>query len=485
MKRTVLFGILAVVAVAVVVGLVFWRSTTMAEPAEEARSAVVERGSMLVTILASGSVEPEARVGLVFGEVGRVAEVLVETGDAVEAGDVLARLETEQQELRVRQAQAALASTEARLAQLRSGPRPEEVAAAEANRRAAGAQVSISEANVDQVRTGASDAQVAAAEAEHVSAMAQQRAAEDAHEMTMTCKKFSLPTGEKMVFCPALGTFEEQARFNLAVADKALAAAQIRLDELRAGADADAVREAQANRSAVVAQRDASQAQLDLLLAGATDGQIAAAEAQVAQAQASLELAELSLESAVLRAPFGGIVAGVNAVVGQVSSAGQSDIVLVDTSRFRSTIGVDELDVGRLAEGQAARVMLDALPGEEVTGIVERIAPAAMFEGGVVTYDVVIGLISPEAPIRTGMTANVTIVVEELTDVLMIPTWVVRVDRTTGQTYVHRQVEGDVEQVDVELGVRHEGVAQVLGGLSEGDVVIWVEESAGFGFGQP
>jgi len=93
------------------------------------------------------------------------------------------------------------------------------------------------------------------------------------------------------------------------------------------------------------------------------------------------------------------------------------------------------------------------------------------------------------------MTANATILVEELTDVLTVPTWVVRVDRGTGQTYVHRQVGGtvgdrsqlvvgdqsqDVERVEVELGVRHEGVVQVLGGLSEGDRVIWIQESPAF-----
>jgi multidrug efflux pump subunit AcrA (membrane-fusion protein) len=80
------------------------------------------------------------------------------------------------------------------------------------------------------------------------------------------------------------------------------------------------------------------------------------------------------------------------------------------------------------------------------------------------------------------MTANVTIRVDELGDVLTIPTWVVRVDRTTGQTYVHRPAGDDFERVDVELGVRYSGRAQVLSGLSEGDEVFWVE-STSFGFG--
>ncbi|RLC85913.1 MAG: hypothetical protein DRI79_10740, partial [Chloroflexi bacterium] len=90
-----------------------------------------------------------------------------------------------------------------------------------------------------------------------------------------------------------------------------------------------------------------------------------------------------------------------------------------------------------------------------------------------------------DAPIRADMTANATIVVDELTDVLMIPTWVVHVDRDTGQTYVHRQAGDGIERVDVELGVRYEGRAQVLSGLSEGDVVILAPESGNFTLRHP
>jgi HlyD family secretion protein len=501
MKRMSLYVILGVVAVVVaaVVGVAVWRSRAAAQPEAEARSALVERGTMLVAVSASGSVEPQDRVSLAFEAPGQVAEVPVEVGDGVEAGDVLARLDSERLALQVQQAQARLASAEAQLAQLKAGPRAEEVEASEANLRAVQAQVSATAASRDQLEGGASDAQIAAAEADLASAITQQKIAEDTHDLTMKCVGISFPAGKVITlpggevitltepfeetFCPALGVPEEQARYRLEAADEELEAAQARFDELLAGADADQVRASRANVSAAAAQRDAAQAQLDLLLAGATDEQIAAAEAQVAQARAALEQAELSLELATLRAPFDGVVAEVNVTAGEMASAGLPAITLVDTSRFRITVSVDEMDVGRLAEGQVAQVTLDAFPDIAITSTVERIAPAATFEGGVVYYDVLIRLAPTGAPIRADMTANATIVVEELTDVLKVPTWVVRVDRSTGQTYVHRQVGGDVERVDVTVGVRHEGVAQVLEGLSEGDEVVWVQDSAPLGFG--
>jgi len=467
MKRTTLYVILGALLITAAVSAAVWRSRQAAQPEEETRSAVVERGTMLVAVSASGSIEPHARVGLTFEVPGRVAEVTVKVGDAVAAGDVLAQLDTDRLALQVQQSQAALASVEAQLAQLRAGARPEEVEAAEANLRAAQAQVSGAAANRDQLEAEADDAQIAAAEAELASARLQQKVAQDTYDRTD--KKDAKR--------------KEQANYNLYAANEALAAAQAGLDQVLAGADPDQVRAARANVWAVAAQRDATQAQLDLLLAGVTEGQIAAAKAQVAQAQATLEGAQLSLEQAALRAPFDGVVAELNVTSGEMASAGLPAITLIDASRFRIVVRVDEIDVGRLAEGQAAEVTLDALPGAQISGTVERIAPAATIEGGVVYYDVVIGLASTDVPVRADMTANATILVEELADVLMVPTWVVRVDRNTGQTYVHHQAGDDVERVDVELGVRHGGFAQVLDGLTEGDEVIWVPESTPFDFG--
>jgi len=483
MKRTMLYVIAGVVVIAVVIGALAWRSRSVARPGAESRSAVVERGTIRVAVSASGSVEPQARVGLAFETAGRVAEVAVEVGDVAKAGDVLARLDPRQLTLQVQQAQAALALAGAQLGGLQAGARPEEIAAAEANLRAVQAQVGAAAANLDGLEGGPGDAQVAAAQADLASAISQQKAALDMHDLTLTCVAFTLPTGERREICPALGDPEEQARYNLQAADKRLAAAQARLDELLAGTDADQVRAAQANVWAAAAQRDAAQAQLDLLLAGATDAQVTDAEAQVTQAQAALEQAQLALERATLRAPFDGVVATCSVTAGEMASAGLPAIVLLDTSRFHVHVSVDEMDVARLAEGQTAQVTLDALPDALISGTVERIAPVATLEGGVVDYDVAIGLSPTDAPIRADMTANATVVVEELVDVLTIPTWVVRVDRSTGQTYVHRQVGDKVERVDVELGVRYEGVAQVLGGLAEGDVVVWVPESGPFDLG--
>ncbi len=466
MKRRAVYIILGLLVVAAVGGVFVWQSQSKGDEPEISRSTTVERGDLSVAVSASGKIKPEQRVNLAFEVPNRVAEVLVEVADEVKAGDLLARLDTRSLELQVEQSKAALSAAQAQLAQVKAGPRPGEVEQAEANLRAAEAGLNAAAANRDQVKGGPTEAQIAAAEAQVAAANTERELAQDAYDDIKED-----------------GTQKEQANYDLYTAKKKLTAAQAELDRLLAGADTEELRAANADVWAASAQRDAAQAQLDLVLAGPTEEDIADAEAQVAQAQAALELAELSLERATLEAPFDGVVSEVNIKAGEMAPTGRPAIVLLDPQSFHITISVDEMDVAQLSEGQSAEVVPDALPDTIITGAVESIAPIATLEGGVVAYDVVIALAPTEAPIRTDMTANTTIWVKELTDVLKIPTWVVRVDRDTGQTYVHRRAGQQIERVDVELGVRYEGAVQVLDGLSEGDELVWLDQPA-FDFGE-
>jgi HlyD family secretion protein len=466
MKRSTIYIVIAV-AIAAIAGALLWRPWASGQEAQTGRSAVVERGSMLVAVTASGRIEPEARVNLTFDTPGRVAEVLVEEGDTVEGGDVLAQLDTRQLETQVAQSRASLEQAESQLAELKSQPRPREVEKAEANVRDAQARVSSAAASRDQIKRGPTQAEIAAAEARVAEAEKQRKLAQRAYDEVDESNEEQ----------------KEHANYDLYTAKQQLAAAEANLQDVLDGADEEEVRAAEADVWAAAAQRDAAQAQLDLLLAGATEEEIAEAEAQVAQARAALELAELSLENATLRAPFDGVVSRVNVTIGETPPAQGPALVVLDNSQFHMTVSVDEVDVAQLALGQTAEVTLDALPGAVITGTVKQIAPIATLEGGVVTYDVTIDLLPTDEPIRADMSAEATIEVEELEDVLMIPTWVVRIDRDTGQTYVHRRIDGDVERVDVTLGVRDRGFAQVLEGLSEGDELVRLEEENGFDFG--
>ncbi len=500
MRRPRLYVLLGVVAIGAVVGGLIWRSRQQsAQAMQDLRSAVARRGDMLVVVSASGHIRPVERVELSFLAGGQVVEIPVKVGDEVEAGDVLARLDEERLGLEVKRARANLAAAEAQLAKLRAGAQPEEIEAARANLRTAEAQLSAAAAERDQLAGGPGQAQIAAAEAEVASALTAQKKAKDWHETTLECMtvKISkgdpvrLPNGEvipapesiEREICPLLGIPEEQARYRLKAADEALEAARARLEQVKGGADQNRLRAAQANVASAAARRDAAQAQLDLLLEGATGEQIAVVEGRVAQARASLRQAELAVEHAVVKAPSDAKVAAVHVATGADVPAGSPAVTLVDTSRFHVNVSVDEMDVGQLVEGQTARLTFDALPDTVLSGTVAEIAQAAGLDIGVVTYDVQIDLEPTDAPIRADMTTSAAITVDELSDVLTIPTWAVRVDRDTGGYYVHRRTGDTLERADVRLGARSEGLAQVLEGLSAGDEVVRVPESSLFNLG--
>ena len=483
MKRRNLWITLIVVAVIAIGGGFFlWQRLGKRGGSEETQTAVVERGTLRVTVTASGRIEPAAQVDLSFDLPGRVAEVAVDLGDQVAAGQVLARLDDTEAALAVRQAEAALAASQAQLALLQAGTRPEQIASAAAQLQAAQAAVAQAVAQRDQLSGGNAEAQIAAAQAQLLAAQADEWAAREAHDQTLQCYTVPSPGGDEEV-CPGLGKPEEQARYALNAAEGSLQAAQANLDALQQSTDAQ-LRAAEAAVWAAAAQRDSAQAQLDLLQAGSTAEDIAAAEAAVAQAEAALEIARNNQRKTVLVAPFDGIVAAVNITAGEMAPAGLPAVSLVDLSSFRITISVDEIDISKLEIGLPAEVTVDALPDTTLSGVVERIGPAATMDQGVTSYPVIVTLDPTDAPLRAGMSATAVVMVDELTDQLLIPNWTVHIDQTTGQPFVYRQSGDSNERVDVHLGVRYQGYSQVLDGLEEGDTLVLAREGGnGFPFG--
>lgn len=380
--------------------------------AEETPTPEME-ADFVPVVSVTGEVVPAVRTTVSAQAGGTVVEVLVEPGDEVATDALLVRLDSTDAQLAVQQAEAALETAQAQLVLLRAGPRPEEVAAAEAQVEAARAALAQAAAQRDYLKSGATEAEIAAAQTQLAAAQAEQWVAREAHDETMKCY-YVKRGGVEHETCPALGTPEEHARHNLYTADTALAAAQARLDELLAGANADQVRAAEASVWAGAAQQDVAQAQLDLLLAGVTGEEVAVAQAVVSQAQAALDAARVALERCELRAPFDGTVGAVDVRVGELVVPDQSLITLGDLITLRvETTDLDETQVARVAGDQQAAITFDALPERVFTGYVTHISPMAEPGAGGVNYTVTIELDEMDPAIWWGMTAFVDIEVEQ------------------------------------------------------------------------
>jgi HlyD family secretion protein len=154
----------------------------------------------------------------------------------------------------------------------------------------------------------------------------------------------------------------------------------------------------------------AAQAQLDLLMGGATAEEITITEAGVIIAEIALEEALTYLGRGTLSAPFKGVVSAVYASTGEWATPGETVIVLLDLSRWRiETKNVGELQIGRVEIGEEACVRVNAFQNETLTGYVVAIYPIAAVQQGDTTYTLVIELEPTDLDLLPGMTAQVEI----------------------------------------------------------------------------
>jgi len=447
-----------------------------ARATSDLETTVVTRGLIVATVNAAGNLEPESQVTLSFKGAGRVQEVLVEEGDEVTTGQVLARLETRELELQVAQAEASLAAAEAQLAKLKAMPDENDVAAAEAVLEAAKAGVQTAEGAVASAR--ANLARVAAGPTPEEIAIAERRVEQAKNAL------WGAQTSRDSI-CGRVGSgpFDAQqsdcdnAQANVQRAEEELRIAELQLQQLRNGPRDEDVAAARAQLQQALGQLASAKAQVrqaEANLARARKGpsaeDLAAARAQVDQARVALELARLRLDDAVIKAPFDGTVTAVNIESGQLAVVGAPAIVVAKLEPLHVSLTIDETDIARLQVGQPATITLDAFPGKELHGTVTDVLPMASIQQGVVTYRVRVDLDPTDVPVRPGMTANVNIEVARKENALLIPNRAVRFQG--GQRVVSVVRDDQIVEVPITVGLSNEEQTEVLGGLSEGDLVV-------------
>ena len=499
--------------------LLFNRNATATTTEGEVERTEVFVGDLSSEATASGELDARRRAALAPLATGTVEEVLVAVGDEVSAGDPLLQLgsagpardvATAQQALVAQEAsledllapptaadlaaaEAAVASAQAQLDDLLDGPSATEVAAAEANLRAAQADLSAASARLDTAQSGASDAALRAAQLELEIAQREATSAAERHSTILVTEPNAFLTAE------TLAEMELNARTAAQQANANLAAAQQAYDDLVNG-NPGSVSAAQAGVASAAAQRDAAQAQLDLLNEGPTAATVAGARAALAQAQVRLEqlqngpteaqrvAAEVAVESArinleraerllaeaTLVAPFDGVITTVNARVGQPAAG--ILVEMADLSSLQVALEVDEVDIAQVQVGQTAELTPATFPDETVPATVAAIAPEASANSDLVTYRVYLDVGETDLPLRVGMTADARLLAEQLTGVLLLPNRAIQADRAAG-TYsvnlVTTAADGTetIATVPVSIGLRDNRYTQITDGLVEGDVV--------------
>jgi len=457
-KRTRI--ILAVALVVAVGGFFIYRRVRSASQSQAStiQTATVTRGTLTVTVDASGTLEAPQVATVAWRTSGVIASIHVALSDTVKAGDVLMELDPSSLDQSVIQAKADLISAQQALSDLLASPT--DVDLANAQLAVAQAQQDLQDAKytwrVQQEGYRASSDAIGDAEAKVV--LAQQ-------QVDMAEQNYGLYSGRG-----GDDPSRALAFTRLFSAEQSLASAQRNLnwetghptDLQRAKLDADvAVAEAKVE--------DAKKS-LNDLLAGPTPSDIASAEARVAAAQATVDLARLL-------APFDGKVVAIDVQQGDSIISGTAAVTMANLSYFKVSVDVSELDVGAVSVGQDAELTLDAVPGQTFAGKVTDVAYLGTVNQGVVTYAVTVTVDKPDPKLRPGMTAAVSIITARHENVLIVPNRALQT--SGGQHTVTVLYEGQQISVPVTLGLVGDTSSEVAGGsLKEGDTVIVSTSSA-------
>lgn len=463
MRRKVL---VALVLVAAALG-----STVVYTQASKAtttyRTAVVTYGTITQTIGMAGNLAPVSEADLNFVSSGTVQTVYVQVGQQVGIGAPLATLDSTQLSAQLQQAQATLASAQAKRSQDLAGPTAQNLTSAQNS--VASAQVSVNNAQTSQADTQAinsqsvSTAQAAVNDAQKAVDVDQLLVNQDNLAVTADCVSPSTTcTADKAKLAA-----DEQT---LARDQATLAAAKNSLAMTTAKAQ-QSNNQAAASLASMQQQYAAAKSSLAALATGATWQTVQMDDAQIQINQISVNTLQHQLDGITLTAPIAGIVAQVNLKAGQaVSTTSATNAIVIFTPGAYAVTGtVSDSQVNMVALGQAADVT-PAGSTQAVQGKITSIAPAATISSGVATFAVTAQLTDTSNSIRPGMSATVNIVLNQVVHVLTVPTSAVHT--TAAGSTVQVLVNGVPKTVVVQTGASDPTRIQIVSGLQLNQVVV-------------
>jgi HlyD family secretion protein len=404
------------------------------------RTTAAVLGTVTQTVSLSGNLASATQNDLDFASAGRVSAVNVQVGQSVDAGTALATLDTTTLQASLTTTQATLQSAQARLSLDLQGATTQSLASANG-------QVSSAQVTLQNDQTNLTDVQNA-----NQLAVSQ---AQTQYSQTDGCG-----SPQQSAACQkdwdALQATQQKATQSNDQAQGQVSAAQVQLQN--------------------------AQVALAALEQGTSSQQIAMDRSQVQIDQVNVQTAQNALSNGTLVAPVAGVVAQVNVVAGQQVSAGNANaaaassssstthaVVVVSPGLFNVTGSVSDAQVNQIAVGQQAQV-LPAGSQEAVVGQVTQVAEEATITSGVATFPVTVTLTGSNPSLRAGMSASVSVVVNQVVHVLTVPTSAVR--STAAGATVQVLVNGQPQTRSVQLGASDALRTQIVSGVSADDQVI-------------
>lgn len=451
-------------------------------------ATIVQSTNVNDTINATGAIVPSKDVSLAFQYSSPVIEVLVEVGDVVEEGQVLARLDSDDIQQNFEIAVFNAENQQINLDELLGDPRDVDLVAAEAALQAA--QLNFGGSSV-LTGEGSTQAEIQRIQLElsknrmWQTALRRDNALEQVVSTGYNLETADFGDTEINIFGNTItfpGQDEGQAQDNYNASLQNLWSLEGSLGSAEASTafaegqyQAELIRPPRYGGSPGASlQRTQAQQRLDNLLFGPDEENIQFTQIDLALANFRLSQAELQLDYVELVAPFSGVITEVNLTVGEIPPAFGA-IMMMDNSQFKVNMDIDEIDIMQIQVGQDVNFVVDALPDDEIMGMVEHVSLTPNQNTQVVSYNVRVLLDETDAPIRAGMSTTGQIVTMSVADVLAVPERFIFRDTVTGKPYVIVQNPGGgLQRVTIEEGARGGNLAEIQGGITPGQQVVLV-----------
>ena len=522
MKKVIRVGLVALVLGAVGVGGYWYYQNKTASAASTASGTTytqvvqVKRGSLDSTFSIVGELEAEQSASLAFEKMSDTTNLLtlaVQAGNAVTEGQMLATIDAASYQQELDQANSDLLAAEKTLADLQDPATALQIAKADVA--VAKARVALQKAqdalddlvnpDIPSLEAAVASAKSALAKAQaNVLAQEQDTAAKTQLDKLIYAE--STPTAEynrlasetyaddyyqdrlELAYNKMMDTQDArvtnqlnsqsgalQAQVTLRNAQTNLAEAQETLAEAKAGGDDLKVATAKVAAHEAEVNLQVAQEARQELDEGADATDLATAQAAVDEKRLAVSDAEAALAGTQLVALFDGTILETNVSEGNRVTANTTILTLANLDTMQVTASVDETTIRQVSVGQNAAITFDAFPGQSFTGEVLEVPLQGTLQGDVMVYSVPLSLVGAEdLALRVGMTANVEIQAEQVTDALLVPTIALQQANNMYQVLVPNTTDpnGLSEAVPVEIGLSDGTYTQITKGLNEGDRVL-------------
>jgi HlyD family secretion protein len=440
-------------------GVIFIGGTTYAIIGRSNNPSVISSGdTVLITrqninleIQASGTVEPIQNVNISPKNPGIIRQLGVDQGAIVKKGQLLAIMENRELFAQGAQAEAKLKEAQAQLQ--------------EANIKLQGdiqqlsAQLAQAQAQLEQTKRRIPQ-QIAQTQAQLKEANSRLKLAETQLKRNESLLKEGAITADRY----------DQLKNEYLVAQASIDQIIKKLNELETTKEPEIAR-LQATVSEINIAIDARK------LSGKSE--IERLQANITATQAGLEIAKIQYEDTYIRAPFDGIItqrfatdgAFVTPTTSASSTASATSSSIIAMARGLEIVAkIPEIDLNQIAIGQPVEIVADAYPDEVFQGVVKAIAPEAIIEQNVTSFEVKIQIITGKEKLLSKMNVDVNFIGKSLSNILVVPT--VAIVTEEGKTGVMIPDENNKPKfTPITIGMSVDDKTQVLTGLSSGQQV--------------